>query len=232
LKTANVQIDRRWILVALPLLAALVMLLLHVRPLLVWHFTLRPQVDERGRQDRIQVSIETDLPAADAAWPRIAVGRMTLLAPLAVGQVERCGECDGSCLLILEEGQLAIIGGHLPNSYEVAVLQYAPSERDLSILRSSAANWRTVEALVSRGILPTTTLETFRYQSTSSRGIVARVVSESIERFVVYPYEPDGGPGHVFGISRTGPELARRIISSIAFGNPVESAHCEAGAQP
>ncbi len=97
--------------------------------------------------------------------------------------------------------------------------------------RRSAANWRTVEALVSRGILPTTTHETFRYESTSSRGIVVRVVSQGIERFVVYPYEPDGGPGLVFGISRTGPELARRIISSVAFENPVESAHCEAGAR-
>ena len=84
---------------------------------------------------------------------------------------------------------------------------------------------------MSRGILPTTTHETFRYESTSSRGIVSRVVSESIERFVVYPYEPDGGPGVVFGVSRTGPELARRIISSVAFGNPVESAHCEEGAR-
>ena len=231
MRTANVQIDRRWMLVALPLLAALVMLLLHVRPLLVWHFTLRPQIDERGAQDRIQASIETDLPAADAGWPRISVGRMTLLAPLAAGQIERCGECDGSCLLMLAEGQLAIIGGNLPASYEFAVLEHAPSEGDLSILRSSAANWRTVEALASRGLLPTTTHETFRYQSTGSRGIVARVVSEGIERFVVYPYESDGGPGLVFGISRTGPELARRIISSVAFGNPVESAHCEAGAR-
>lgn len=200
------------------------------RPVLVWHLTVAPEIERLGLSDRLHPSTETGLPAPDPGWPRLRVGRLDLRAPLAAEQLGRCGSCAQGCRLELEGGSgwLAIFNSGLPG-HARAVATFAPSALDVSIWRRRAENWRTIHSLASRATGSTPPLEAFRFDTPTSLGIVTRVESRDTERFVVYVFGPDGGPGGVLAVSRAGLPIVRRILGGLAVGDAIGSAYCDAG---
>ena len=191
------------------------LLLFQARPLLVFHFSVRPEI-EGGRVSRaLEVPTEylpsTSLPG----WTEIVVGDTSLVAPVVDDPKEIQRQCAKNCILQLERGQLAFLAGAAPGSFDTAKLEFAPSSDDLSFWRSREANWSTVEALAVRGRPETGSHETFRYASDGSQGIVSRIESVGVERFVVYSYSLNGDAGRTLGFSRTGPELVRRVLGSL-----------------
>ena len=214
-------------------LLALVVLglgLWHARPVLVWHFTVAPEIERMGRSNRVQLGTDLELPAADPGWPRLRTGHLDLRAPLAAGQLDLCAGCADGCRLELRDGSgwLAIFDSKLP-PYPDALNTFAPSADDVSLWRPQADNWQSVEALAARASVSTPPLEAFRFETATSRGIVSRVESRGQERFVVYAFSADGGPGGVVAVSRAGLPVVRQMLGSLKVGGTVEPSHCDDG---
>jgi hypothetical protein len=212
----------RLIIGALALVVGL--LLFHGRPLLVFHFTVRPEIEAGDMRHTLEMQTEYLDADSTAGWSEIVAGDTSLNAPLIDGQQESRGQCVENCILQLERGQVAFLSGPAPGTFEAAKLEFAPSARDLSFWRSRSANWATVEALAARGLARSRPHETFRYESVGSQGIVTRVESVGIERFVVYSYSPNGDAGRTIGFSRTGPELVRRMLGGLRVANAIHEA--------
>lgn len=219
-------------------LGALALLGLHLRPLLVWRFDVRPRIEAAGALERIERRSERLIPRDESAWPRLVVGNTSLRAPFDPRSLHRCIACDPMCSIPLEGGGLlSVIRGKPPADFESALLEFAPAPQDLSVLRSPAANWSTLEGIATIGLLPTLWLERIDFETPSVRGILTRVegsgpapeaLGAPVERFIFYCYARSGEPGRVIGISRSGPELARRIAATLQVGGPEEPARCEA----
>jgi hypothetical protein len=203
------------------------------RPVLVWHLTAAPEIERMGRSERVHVPTELELPDPDPAWARVRVGRLDLRAPLRAGEEESCRSCSGDCRLALEPqgGWLVLFEGDLA-SHEWAVVTFAPSAEDVSLWRGRLANWSTVHALAARATGSTPPLEAFRFDTPTSRGIVSRVVGRDHERFVVYAFAPDGGPGGALAVSRTSLPLLRRMLGGLRVGDTVGPPRCDAGGRP
>ncbi len=226
------------LLLAFALLGAV---LWHARPVLVWHLTVRPEVERLGRTDRIHLDTERLRAIPDPGWPRLQAGRIQLLAPLRAGQEEACRRCREGCSLELGQGELgrgvlgqgelgqgrlALIDSALPQRYAQALATFAPSADDVSIWRPAATNWASVEGLAARAVLNPPPPPAYRYRGARSQGIVTRFESQGNERFVAYVYGLDGRPAGIVAASRTGAELLSRILGGVTIGDRVERAGC------
>jgi hypothetical protein len=202
-----------------------------VRPVLVWHLTVAPEIERMGRSHRVDVETQRLLPAPDPGWPRLRTGRLDLRAPLDARELGRCADCGDGCRLELRDasGWLAVFEGGL-RPYPASVHSFAPSSDDISLWRPRAANWLTVEALATRAHLSPPPHETFRFETDSSRGIVSRVVGRGGERFVVYAFAPDGSPGGTLAVSRAGLPVVRRMLGGLVVGDRVPASRCDGAA--
>jgi len=196
------------------------------RPVLVWHLTVLPEIETRGRQARLQVRTRTSLPAPSPGWPELRFGQLSLRAPILPGQAEACSRCAEGCALELSRGRLVFIPDQHPMGYDAAAATYGPAPIDVSLWRGAAKNWATVDGLAARALLDSPPPQVFRFQLAGSRGIVTRVESLGIERHVIYLFSPDGRPAALLATSRTGPELLHQILGGIELGDRIESAHC------
>lgn len=205
----------------------------YARPVLIWHLSAAPQIESMGRSERVHLRTERELPAPDPAWARVRVGRLDLRAPLAEGQLASCASCGRDCRLALDHtgGWLALFQGDLP-SHEAARIAFAPSGDDVSIWRTRMANWSTLHSLAARATGSTPPLEAFRFDTATSRGIVSRVLGEDHERFVVYAFAPDGGPGASLAVTRTSLPQLRRMLGGLRVRDSVSPPRCEAGGRP
>ena len=216
------------LLLAFALLGAV---LWHARPVLVWHLTVRPEVERLGRTDRIHLDTERLRAIPDPGWPRLQAGRIQLLAPLRAGQEADCRRCREGCSLELGQGELgqgklALIDSALPQRYAQALATFAPSAEDVSIWHPAATNWASVEGLAARAVLNPPPPPAYRYRGARSQGIVTRFESQGNERFVAYVYGLDGRPAGIVAASRTGTELLSRILGGVTIGDRVERASC------
>jgi hypothetical protein len=193
-------------------------LLWHVLPLLAWSLGFQARLASQPNGHRLRVERRSDLAVPDSGWTRHAFAGAEVYAP-AGGSLEKpCRETVELCMRSVENGKLSISRQAPPESLAEMVNLRAPDERDLSITRSSSANWATIRALRDRVTTARATLDSWRYTAPGSIGVVAESELAGRTRYVVIAYPRDApGSGHarMIGISGVDRAAALRIIGSI-----------------
>ena len=123
---------------ALAAAAALLLMLglWHARPVLVWHITVAPDLRIAPRADRMSVPTLTDFPRLPPDWTRFAADGISVQAPVAGDRVPLCDPCAKTCAVELARGRLTLFDSSLPDRYDAALLQFAPSAGDISMFGS------------------------------------------------------------------------------------------------
>jgi hypothetical protein len=189
-----------------------------LRPLILWRWTVRPELLAQGRETRLHVATETQFPEIPAHWMHVEVGSLSFQAPL--GEDSRadprvCAGCSAGCALPLEVGRLTVFAGTGPVDFEDTRDELAADGGDLRILRSRARNWHTLRALADRAQLSHDPPETFRFESEGGKGLVARFFSQEIERFVLYAWSEAGRPAPVLALSQVERSAALALVGSL-----------------
>lgn len=196
--------------------AASLVALWHSSPVLLWHLRLEDQLRGEGDAARLQSPLERPGPGGGSGWSEVVTGELALRAPVAVEQRARCGECAVRCLLRLGGGgTLAILDAPPPESYREALDRFAPDADDLSLLRSVAGNWRTIDALTDRVRARPPPPPSFRYVAEGSRGVVTEFVVGGISRYVIYAYGDDDLPARVIGLTGVSRGRLRAVLGDL-----------------
>jgi len=188
----------------------------HSSPVVLWHLRLEDQLRGQGDGTRVRSRLEEPQPGGGGGWSEIVTGELELRAPLAAGEHTRCGECAVRCLLRLAGGgTLAIFDTPPPESYREALDLFAPDAGDLSLLRSVAGNWRTIDALTDRVRVRPPPPPSFRYVGDGSRGVVTEFAVAGTPRYVVYAYGRDDRPARVLGLTGVSRDRLRAILGDL-----------------
>lgn len=191
-------------------------------PVALWHGRFASKLAAEGDAERLHAMRWTSLPRPSPAWAELVAGTIALRAPLAAEALPACGRCATTCRLPLDNrGTLAVLDDQPPGSYDEALDRFAPDAGDISLLRSVASNWRTIDALTDRMRAALTPSETYRFAGRGSRGVVMAFHADGVRRYVVYAYPPDGDAGRVIGV--TGLERAR--FEGVLGGLQVQPEH-------
>ena len=230
--------SRPWRIIALLGAAAVVALLIHALPLLLWHMSFERELEALGHPERLRTVTKSDLPTAPAEWTELRVDNFSLRAPLGKNQRMRCGECASHCLLRLEDtGTLAIFDAPPDHAYGDALDRFAPDAGDLSLMRTVARNWQTIDALTDRARVSGQVPESFRFATPTAVGVVTAFRVQGVPRFVVYAYAPSGEPARVIGISGVDRPMLEQILGSLRIasaaplpsGSDAVSSECGSG---
>jgi len=213
---------------------ALAAALWQLRPVILWRVTVRPELRALGLEERLRVPTEVRFPEAPAGWARMGVGHLSFRAPL--GREPRldpgvCAACRDGCALPLEHGRLTVFSGTGPADFEATRDRLAADAGDLGLLRSRARNWATLRALADRAQLTHDPPETFRFESSGGKGVVARFLSENVERFVLYTWSEAGRPAPVLALSQVDRSVALRLVGTLRVEDGYAgdgSSHCAA----
>lgn len=161
---------------------------------------------------------------------------LALRAPLAAGEHARCAECAVRCLLRLAGGgTLAIFDTPPPENYREALDLFAPDAGDLSLLRSVAGNWRTIDALTDRVRVRPPPPPSFRYVGDGSRGVVTEFVVAGTPRYVIYAYgRDDDRPARVLGLTGVSRDRLRAVLGDLRVDRDgrARSASCSPTSAP
>ena len=188
----------------------------HASPVLLWHLRFADELGREPHGERLEAEVRDALPAAPPGWTELHVEGLTIRAPLRGDQHARCALCDVRCVLALDgAGTLAIFDGPPDESYGEALDRFAPDEGDVSLLRSVARNWQTIDALTDRVRAPGRLPATWRYRGAGSRGVVSAFHPESGSRWMVYAYADDGRPARMVGVSGISEATFTRILASV-----------------
>ena len=182
--------------------AAAIVALWHSSPVLLWHLRLEDQLRSYGNAARQHSPLERPSAGGGIGWTEVVSGKISLRAPVAFEQRGHCAECAVKCRLYLAGGgTLAIFDAPPPESYGEALDRFAPDAEDLSLTRSVASNWRTIDALTDRvrAVPPPPT--SFRYVAEGSRGVVTQFAVAGTPRYVIYAYGDDERPARVIGLT-------------------------------
>ncbi|MGI9431244.1 MAG: hypothetical protein ACR2PQ_03475 [Myxococcota bacterium] len=189
-----------------------------LRPLILWHWTVRPELISEGREHRLHVPTHTAFPEVPAAWARVEVGALSFRAPLADASLagpSACGGCDRGCALRLGPGRLTVFSGTGPPDFQVARDQLAADAGDLGVFRSRARNWHTLRSLADRALLGHAPPETFRFEAHGGKGFAARFFSEEVERFVLYTWSASGLPAPALALSKVERSVVLALIGTL-----------------
>jgi hypothetical protein len=193
----------------------------HALPVILWHGRFASQLAAEGDPERLHAKRWASLRRPSPAWAELFAGTIALRAPLAAEALPACGRCATACRLPLDNrGTLAVLDELPPASYDEALDHFAPDAGDISLLRSVARNWRTIDALTDR-MRASFSSESFRFAGSGSRGVVAVFRGDGTHRYVVYAYPPDGGAGRVIGVAG----LERARFEGLLGGLHVQSEH-------
>jgi hypothetical protein len=202
-------------------------------PVILWHGRFADQLAAEGDAGRLRAERWSSLPRPPGAWAELFAGSVALRAPLAAEALPACGRCVAGCRLPLDNrGTLALLDDHAPETYGEALDDFAPDARDLSVLRSVARNWRTIDALTDRVRAVPAPSKSFRYEAVGSRGVVTAFEVDGVRRYVVYAYSWQNGHGRVIGVAG----LERARFEGLLGGLLVEperterAAYCNGGA--
>jgi pimeloyl-ACP methyl ester carboxylesterase len=205
--------------------AVLAALLIHALPLLLWHFSFERELEALGHPERLRAVTRSNLPTAPAEWIELRVDNFSLRAPLGENQHMRCGECASHCLLRFEDtGTLAIFDAPPDQGYGDALDRFAPDSRDLSLMRSVARNWQTIDALTDRARVSGEVPESFRFTTPTAVGVVTAFRVQGVPRFVVYAYAPSGEAARVIGIAGVEQPTLEQILGGLRIASVAPAA--------
>ena len=189
---------------------------MHASPVVLWHLRFENALAAVGPRERLFSKTRETRSTPRGHWDALSVGNLQVHLPLADGERARCEACAQKCRLALDAGGMfAVFDGPLPETWTEARDRFAPDARDISVLRSRAANWRTIDALTDRLRNRQAPPSSFRYEAPGSRGIVTLFHVSGAERLVVYAYGANEAKARVLGIVNTAPEDVARILGSL-----------------
>lgn len=189
-------------------LALVALGLWHALPVILWHARFAHQLAGEGDGKRLYAAEWAALPLPAATWPELFAGSIALSAPLAAEALPACGRCATTCRLPLDNrGTLTLLDEQPPASFGEALDHFAPDAGDISLWRSVARNWRTIDALTDRVRVTPAPSESFRFAGAGSRGVVTIFDVDGSRRYLVYAYPTGDGAGRVIGVA--GLERAR-----------------------
>ena len=93
----------------------------------------------------------------------------------------------------------------------------APDRDDLSLFRWPSDNWETIQALRTRVTTTRSKLDSWRYESDRTRGIVATTERSGVKRQVVAAYSRTGEGARVVGLAGVSEPTMLAILASIRF---------------
>ncbi len=196
----------------------------HASPWLLWKLRFEAQLAAEGDARRLRSTLWTPRSAPVPEWPRLVSGDLSLRAPLAREALAACGRCATECRLPLDNrGTLGLFAERSSESYREALDRYAPDARDVSLWRSVASNWHTIDALTDRVRNATEPSASFRFESPGSRGVVTAFRVGGVPRFVVYAYAPDGSAARILGVAG----LERARFAGVLGGLRIEPEHAQ-----
>ena len=202
----------------------------HASPVLLWHLRFASALASEGPRERL-FSETREAPAAPRGdWALLSIGNLHAHLPLASAEIARCASCAERCRLALADGgTFAVFDAPLPEAWPEARDRFAPDAGDISLLRSSDANWRTIDALTDRSRSSVTPPSSFRYEAPGSHGIVTAFRVADVERRVVYVYGPGEAQARVLGVVNAAPGTFDRILGSLLVDESGESgpSRCE-----
>jgi hypothetical protein len=202
----------------------------HATPVLLWHLRFAPTLAEEGPRERLFSETRLASAAARGDWARLSVGNLRAHLPLAMSERARCASCAERCRLALAGGgTFAVFDAPLPEAWPEARDRFAPDAGDISLLRSSGANWRTIDALTDRSRGSVAPPRSFRYEAAGSHGIVTAFRVADVERRVVYVYGAGEARARVLGVVDTAPETFDRILGSLLVdtNDATAPSHCD-----
>lgn len=204
----------------LVVVAALAASAAQLRPVLIYHLTLVPDLEDRGIADSIDSPTIDRFDAVPADWPRLAVANFELRAPIveASGEPDACRACGDGCRLRLASGTLGIFDDVPIETLLDAFDRFAPSGADIGPWRSRTRNWATLEALAARSMNPGLP-ESFRFRAPDSQGIVTVHSGPRGERFVIYSFGRLGTPTRVIGLSHVSRDTLHRVLGSLVIAD-------------
>jgi len=204
----------------------------HASPVLLWHLHFAEALSAEGPGERLSSETRRVPSTPRGDWAELSVGNLRAHLPLAPMEEAGCVRCADRCRLALAGGgTFAVFDSPLPESWPEARDRFAPDAGDVSLLRSHAANWRTIDALADRVRNRATPPRSFRYEAEASHGIVTVFRVAGVERRVVYAYGADGAQARVLGIVNTPAETFDRILGSFAVeaGDAEHASRCDSG---
>jgi hypothetical protein len=205
-------------LVLVAVLAVLAGLAAQLRPLLIYHLTLVPDLEARGL-DSIDSPTFDRFASPPDAWPLLVSANFQLRAPiLAMGVGDSCAMCGVKCRLDMGDGTLGVFARAPAESLSDAFDSFAPRSSDMSPWRSRARNWATLEAIAYRSLNPGLP-ESFRFRAQNSQGVVTVHSGPLGERFVIYSYGPRGTPTRVIGLTHIPRSTLQQILGSLAISD-------------
>ena len=132
----------------------------------------------------------------------------------------RCGECASHCLLRLEDtGTLVIFDAPPDQGYGDSLDQFAPDADDISLMRTVARNWQTIDALTDRARVSSEVPKSFRFATPTAVGIVTSFRVQGVPRFVVYAYAPSGEAARVIGITGVEQTTLDQILGGLRIAS-------------
>jgi hypothetical protein len=200
---------------ALALLAAAAIGAWHLSPVALWHLRFEHELSQRGDGGRLRTPSRSPGVAPDG-WSGLRVANVSLRLPLRPEDRPLCATCSRGCVLRLAPGgTVAVFDAPPPESLGEALDLFAPSADDLSILRSVARNWQTIDALTERALQTSTPPTAFRFETAGSRGVVTGFEVNGLRRYVVYAYAHAGDPTRVLGVTGVSEADLDRILGSV-----------------
>ena len=200
----------------------------HASPWLLWRLRFEDELTALGDETRLRSERWSELPSPPDAWPRLVSGDLSLRAPFAREALPACGRCATQCRLPLaNRGTLGVFDERSEETYGEALDRYAPDARDVTLWRSVASNWRTIDALADRVRALTPPNSTFRFETPGARGVVTAFRVDGVPRYVVYAYAHDGRAARIVGVA--GLEEAR--FAALLGGLRIEPGGAERGSR-
>ena len=216
------------------LLTVLASIAIQLRPLLVYHLTVAPDLKKRGLARSLEARVLEQFGAPGADWPRLEAANFELRAPiLTVGTVDdaHCRACTSHCLLRIAGGTLGVFRDSPEESLDDALDRFAPRGSEIRAWQSRARNWSILEALAGRASNPGLP-ESFRFNAPRSQGVVTVHAGSQGERFVVYAYSPVGTPTRVIGLASVSRTTLAQVLGTLAISDDAgekRSARCSRG---
>lgn len=224
--------SRPRILIGLLLATCALALLLQALPLLLWHLRFERQLGALGHPERLRAERWADLSPAPAGWTTLRVDNLALRIPLPENERVRCRECATRCVLRLEEsGTLGIFDAPENQGYDDLLDYLAPDSGDLSLLRSIARNWQTIDALTDRARNRSEPPASFRFETRTAKGVVTAFHVNGVHRFVVHAFSPSGEPARVFGLAGIDRPTFERVLGGARVGEPGPEGSGEASSE-
>lgn len=189
----------------------------HLLPLVVWAARVEPELSRGPNASCLDVPTIEASAAVPEGWSELVHEGVAIRVPLLDSKQLSCDEGLGVCRRKLVGGNVGIHSQAPRESFEQMIDFRAPDQDDLSMFRSASANWRTIDALRTRVTTSRGKLDTWRYVSPTSKGIVAQTERSGYPRYVIAAYSPDGSKATMIGVSGLGREAVVQMFGSLRF---------------